>query len=541
MIHAELTHNPYLLQTTVKFNGQAPKINSQIEKYENQTLKDWVHQVPKIFYDEMNGYDFDLNFTGTKPDFEEVKQAFSTAGVTQEQVRLFLKNELEDADTKSQEIDGLLHWLKEHPNRKFDLETFQASHADLLEGTYSYIIIRGGTPDGFNPQISIETVGSVDELKGTLLTNTPLLFFVEDGTMKQFRTDLTSILGRRDVSQKQLFFMFHPHVNAEQTKRVICDLGVDSPQVISTFDDNAVMAYLRNYPITEYIRDAIKVFEVVVHDISAVLDAENEESEILNAEIHAEIDSLEDDISRLKLTDEFFVERDNFNTPQGFLDLLSALETQIKKWRNRKTKVTGEYECEIAARDYDAELRKYIGSLVDGVKAEYKAACTNTFQSFQERYAAQGIDKEYVPNDIFWEAPSAYTLPTLITEFLALQEISFEEPKSDLFNMFLKPSAKEEKEPVRVVTCYYEHWRSRALEIIMPAVEQYIQAATDTLRQYYDDLAEAYHAHLGELIASWTKKKESVSAQLSDDERKLQEDNDWLRTFKDQLFHIERG
>lgn len=49
MISAELNHNPYLLYTTVKFNGQAPKINSQIEKYEKLPLKDWVliHRLSK--------------------------------------------------------------------------------------------------------------------------------------------------------------------------------------------------------------------------------------------------------------------------------------------------------------------------------------------------------------------------------------------------------------------------------------------------------------------------------------------------------------
>ena len=36
MISAELQHNPYLLETDVKFNGQSPKINSQIEKYEKK-------------------------------------------------------------------------------------------------------------------------------------------------------------------------------------------------------------------------------------------------------------------------------------------------------------------------------------------------------------------------------------------------------------------------------------------------------------------------------------------------------------------------
>ena len=69
MIHAELIHNPYLLQTSVSFNGQPPRINSQVEKYEHTMLKEWIDRIPQIFYDEMNGYDFDFNFVGTKSDF----------------------------------------------------------------------------------------------------------------------------------------------------------------------------------------------------------------------------------------------------------------------------------------------------------------------------------------------------------------------------------------------------------------------------------------------------------------------------------------
>ena len=84
LISAELSHNPYLLNTTVKFNGQAPKINSQIEKYEKLPLKDWVHLVPEIYYNEMNGYDFNLYFIGTKSDYEEIKKAFLVKGISEE-------------------------------------------------------------------------------------------------------------------------------------------------------------------------------------------------------------------------------------------------------------------------------------------------------------------------------------------------------------------------------------------------------------------------------------------------------------------------
>ena len=53
-------------------------------------------------------------------------------------------------------------------------------------------------------------------------------------------------------------------------------------------------------------------------------------------------------------------------------------------------------------------------------------------------------------------------------------------------------------------------------------------------------MAESYHQHLSQLIDEKTKDKEIVSAQLSDEERKLQEDNDWLSQFREQLQTIER-
>ena len=164
MISAELSHNPYLLLTSVKFNGQAPRINSQIEKHEHQPLKDWVHLVPSIFYDEMNGYDFDFLFTGTSPDFEEVKLAFKLAGVAESDVRLIHKNEIEDADTKSQEVDELVNWLRENPNRKFNFSSFWNENLELFEGAYTYIVLGGPAPEKSDSHIEFETISNAKEL-----------------------------------------------------------------------------------------------------------------------------------------------------------------------------------------------------------------------------------------------------------------------------------------------------------------------------------------------------------------------------------------
>ena len=541
MVYAELIHNPYLLKTDVIFNGQSPKINSQIEKHEHTMLKDWIDLVPEIFYDEMNGYDFDFNFTGTVPDFEEVKLAFQKAGVSQEQVRLFLKNELEDVDTKSREINLLVDWLRSHVNRRFDWERFWEENRELLEGKYTYIVIRGTVPESMPPQISVESVGSADELQGTLLTNTPILFTVDEESMAQFRKDLVSILARKDVCQKQLFFLFRSVYNQEQTARVISDLGVIAPQIVTKTDDERIIHYLQNYPITEYIREVIRVMEKEVQKISQILEAESRQSELKNADIHARIERLEHDLSELKQADNHFAERDNFNTPPKFAEQLDILEERIRKWRNRKTKVTGDHEAEIAAGEYDCELKKYMNSFLDAMQKESENICSEIMENARKIYEMPGMDCEYTPADISCESPCAPMIPSLAEELVEMKEITYEESKNDLLNLFLKTSAKEEKKPVRVVTCYYEKWRNKAVSVFIPAARLYLQEYTDLLREYYDQLSEKFHLHLTELIQKTSEEKEKVSARLSDDDRKLQEDHDWLNTVKDQLFQIERG
>ena len=83
-------------------------------------------------------------------------------------------------------------------------------------------------------------------------------------------------------------------------------------------------------------------------------------------------------------------------------------------------------------------------------------------------------------------------------------------------------------------------WRSTVQDIIKPVLDQHIDQCIQNLSEYYDLMAESYHQHLLQLIDEKTKDKEIVSAQLSDEERKLQEDNDWLSQFREKLQTIER-
>ena len=132
MVKVELNYNPYLLETNIKFNGQMPRINSLVEKYQQNTLQTWVDKMPSIFYDEMNGYDFELEFTGTKSDCDDVKEAFLKAGVDETLVTVFHKNELDCRYSKMQLIIKLLKWLENNRNRRFDYELFMEKNEEFF-------------------------------------------------------------------------------------------------------------------------------------------------------------------------------------------------------------------------------------------------------------------------------------------------------------------------------------------------------------------------------------------------------------------------
>ena len=541
MITAELNHNPYLLETTVLFNGQIPKINSQIEKFNKRTLKDWVDRVPQIFYEEMNGYDFDLRFIGTKSDFMAVKKAFEKAGVSEDEVRLFHKNILEDVDTKSTEIDELITWLKDKKNRKFNPESFFQKYTELFEASYPCIIIGSEETGYIDYELAVESVDSAIELKETDLLNTPVIIVITDENVATFRKDLKMLFEHSEVRKNQLFFVIHPSLKVERVKREIIDLGVEQPQIISKSDFEMILQYMRDYPITEYVREAIIVFDEVVDEIDERLSEEQQESLLLNEEVYKEIEQYENNLSSLKATALAFAERDNFEAPIGFNSLKNQLADRIKRWKNRKTKFVGEDAGAEAADIYAAELLLYMRDFFDEVTQFYRECALQIYMAMESQYKTQSVELEYRPNGVRLPELGIIEIPSIVHVLKEMKEISFVEPKQGLTALFGRTDSGEKKEPIRVVTYHLEGWRTAATDTYMPIANRLVIDAVKKLADYYELLCEKYHDQLQKIIAEETAKKETAAEQLSDEERKLQEDIDWLQVFKDQLLKIERG
>lgn len=540
MANAELQYNPYLLETEVKFNGQDPKINSQIEKYEKQLLADWVREVPKMFYDEMNGYDFDLFFSGTEYDFQKLQQTFISLGVTPDQVRLIMRNELEDAEIKSNEIRELIEWLRENRNRQFDFDGFCDANRSLLEETFSCIVIRGKDEVPKDLTFTLENVKSVDEIAGTNLTYVPVVFVIEAETIQLFRNDLLALLGRKDVEQNQLFFCISPIMDKEYVVRFISDLGIEEPQIISRIDDGNVATYIKNYPMVAYVGEVIRVFEDKVKTLDDHLKAKNEQSVIENAEVYEQISELDDVIEKIKASDMCFADLDNYSEGNRFNDLKIELEEMIRKWKSRKTKVVGDVEIDRNSTEYEQEIARYLGEFYRKAIEHFGFEKEKIEREFSEIYLRQPLDSEYKLEGLEVIIPDNVEVNGIKSVLLELQEERYEE-KTDFLDCFKANSSTEPKELVRVVTCYLEKWREKAIELVIPVVEQYISESQENLKGYYNELVRKYHAKLSELHELKVNEKTGIASQLSEEERMLQADNDWLVVIKNQLARIERG
>jgi hypothetical protein len=557
MVKAELSYNPYLLETKVKFNGQEPKINSLVEKYQEGKLHAWITEIPAVFYNEMNGYDFDLDFSGTKADFEELEQAFVDSGVRTKpatkasgetapaDVRIFFKNELEDSLTKSKEIDDLLTWLNATPNRKFDNAGFRFENSELFDEPFSYLLIQASNIDTSvfdGLDLTLENANTVNELPKDL-TNTPILFNIDENTRAEFLNFLEIVQSRHDVNEKQIFFFIHPDLNKSQIERIIQDKGIARPQIVSAVNDKMVSDFLGIYPIADYVEKSIKVYRKEFDSLSKILEVENEVSRIQNADVHKQLDSLEESIQKLKDVNEGFIQRDYLEIPLTLTAAKITLYDKIQNWRKKKNKYNNDVEATNAAREYSADLSIYFETFITEVNAIFKSEKDEIFRSFSKLYYfADAYDgfKSSVKNVFDF---SRYYINDLTNEFLSFREQRMVEQPEYLFGLAKKLFDKQvEPRPlVPEITYSISKWRDKASEITIPKAEEIIDAVSDALKIFYDDVAKDYHEHLEKLINEKTSQKEEISDRLSDEERKLQKDNDWLAKFDDQLKIIERG
>ena len=542
MITAQLKYNPYLRTTEILFNGEKPRINSLVEKYQEEILQKWISQVPAIFRDEMNGYGFALEFQGTKTDYEELVKAFERAGVTKQMVSVVHLKELADRKNKLELIDQLLDWLNENNNGNFDYAKFRKDNEELFEGSYPYIIINGRSLDTSmyeNSDINVETIDVISELDSTDLKHTPIVLYLDRNSLPSLRSNLLYLKNRPDVDQDQLFFYIDQQLNRRKVYRLISDYGIVNPQIISSAADPKVRRYMELYPFTDYIAQTIDELNGAVFSISQKLEKANEESEKTNSEVHKEINELSDDISRIKTVIDIFDHKDNLQMPDEWQNARDSLFARIYGWNKKKVKITNPEEAAVEAVRFNEDLQEYYKNFCDEVLEGTKRASKSLSKELNNWYMQSGLTDEVNAASNKLIVKGTRRLEEITADLLKLKEEKFVEAKEDIMGLlFGQPS---QKKLVKETTYYYQKWREYAADHAREAAEIFMENLTGTMTGYYESMAQTYLEKLKAELMIRVEKQNEISSQLSDDEKKLQADNSWLSEFKDLLKEIERG
>ena len=538
MVKAALSYNPYLQETQIRFNGQAPRINSHVEKYMDKKLQTWIHELPLIFRDEMNGYDFELEFTGTKLDYEELKRSFSNAGVSDAQVHIFHKNELDERDDKLKKIDQLLTWLDETSNRRYNIKTVRSENYDLLDADYEYIILHGRVTDSstFDTlHISIENVDHIEELNDTNLHNIPILYVIDKDSVVLMKKDLRALQKRADISYDQVFFRISPSLSEEKIVREISDLGIPDPQVVQSADDPAVIKYFELFPFTDYIRDTVKLFKGQIISLREGLTAEINETKSENQEQYQQIDQLDTENACLKESLDKFINPDRTDFSSFFQSPVDDVKNKITGWRNNKTKITRPEEAVKVSREFD----RYIQILYQDYLRKMHMILSRSAKTVQVQmrnwYEIANADKDFIAERIPSPDYTFDSIPQIQNELLNLKEEAYVTPKEDILGKFFKQSTDSQTESVLETTFYYAWWRTYALSKTEPYLYNIYTTCVEKLNSYFDQLASVYKEHLLTLVGEKEAAKYSLSTQLSKEELLLQNDSDWLIKFSDMV------
>ncbi len=543
MINVELNYNPYLMETNIRFNGQPPRINSLVEKYQNMSLQSWISRIPKIFYDEMNGYYFELDFTGTELDYEALCNTFRRAGITNEIVPIVHKQCLEDRITKQKEMENLLGWLRDNPNDRFDYDAFRAENSELFDSGYSYIYLHGRSLDDAilkDINVSVEHVDKVEELNNTDLDYTPILIHITDKTLPMLAAELAYFKARKDVTEEQLFFSIGATLDRMTIDRVIRDLGILNPKLVETPADLPVRRYLEVYPITAFIRNSLDILRGASNNIWEKLEKDNEESIVKNREIHEKIDSINDALERLRNAEEFFKEYPD-SVPSGFMtEMEEELLKKISDWRGKKIKINKFEEAVPAAGELERDTKQLVLTYGNRIRTDTDDKISGLRKDFETEYSNIHYD-DFEPETKVLDLLEIGTVEAFAQKLLELKEEKYVEAKEDLIGMLFKARQSDEREMVLETTYYYKTWRDYAADLVKKVVNAYEEQLKLIYKKYLNSLKNEYIHHIKAAIEQEELKKNGVESQLSEDEKLLQNDNMWLAKFNEQRVAIERG
>lgn len=537
MAKVELSYNPYLLETKVLFNGKEPRINSLVEKYKDGSLYAWIDQMPNIFHDEMNGYDFELDFSGTDRDYEAIVEKFENIS----EVKVFHRNHIGGRHDKHDAIEELLEWFKNNPNRQFDYGLFCEANAEFLEGQYPFLILNGGKVSetmfkGLN--VSADNVDGLETIEDADMNNVPILVCINAESILNLEHNIVKLLNRTDVTAKQIFFLIHPSMNKRRICRTLNDLGVENPKIINDEDITSIRSYVELFPLTKFIRDFIELIDCEYKQMKSDLNDALANNELAGKDTREIISELSEGIDAIKQAKEKLLARDNLNISSKCFEEKDVLEKLIKDWRKKWTKIVKDDDAIKYAGEFEDDLRTYFSRFQKKINRVFDLEKELIERTYLNVYRTAGFDVEYHPDVVVKTIKYPREIISVKNELLRLKYENYVEQKDLFGNLFAQSETLEMK---REITYYHQEWRDYAEKVVMPMAQQYIEEKYKALCNYETEFANKIIEHLTGLENKENEKKSNIVSQLSETDRELQVDEDWLTEIYDRIENIKRG
>lgn len=440
MVKVELSYNPYLMETKVLFDGRKPRINSRVEKYYHSKLQDWIKEIPEIFYDEMNGYGFELEFSGTKMDFEQIEKTFEDAGIGSDRVVLFHKNEINSRGKCVSLLNEAINWIEHEKNNElFQFDEFKKQFKETLDEDYSFVVINGEELEidfdsKFN--VSVENISKFDEIRDIDLNNTPILVYVDKGMVSYLQNIIAEMTTRHDVNDNQLFFLISSELNKEMVERTIVDLGIKHLQIVDTVYDKRIREYYYAYPVTDHLFRTIKILNDQWSAVQIIVERRRKKCEVSNREIHEEIVVIDSVLETLKKALGKIQSRDNVELPDACAEAQRKLRRNIQNWKKNKYKFSEEY-AEKNAIGFSVNLIENYKDFLFTIKKAFIEEKNSYIKHFYRIYKMTGYDDFNVDLSemVDFKLQPNISISDLKKRLLQKKKVEIVSPKADLREM----------------------------------------------------------------------------------------------------------
>lgn len=544
MVKVELKYNPYVLETKVYFNGQLPKINSQIEKFENKRLFVWSDKLLDILYSEMNGYDFDLDFSGTKADYEKIKYLIEKNHLNSE-IRLNFVNRLEEAAKKCRRFKEMITWLKRSSIEEFHfLEFWEINQEYMIENNLLYVLVDKKVAD-FSIEdldVNVESIDSISQLPENIGFY-PVLLVLDADKEAEFRQNLLALLQRKDLIADQIFILISENVNLAYYIRLINDLGLTQPQFIHSIDSPLIYDYFENYVRIDFLFKALKILETQKDMTSSKLDQKFETMKQNNREIFEKISKLDKEIADIQLAIEQFENWHLVMYKNEFEKLYVQLNETITHWKSRTKQIRNDSEAEKMMKELQGLTEKSLFEFKNAANRLFDDKLSELMNIFSRLYKDSNIQDSFYVHSRNELIISKYEVKNFSEKLRVLRQERLV-PKEDIFgliNRIVKNEQNKIQELVPDITYDLDKFREIACKETLPIARNLLIDIENRLQSIQLYIVDEYKTHLLTILNEKLLEKANEANQLSAAEKHLQDKKDWLIEFSGQLSEIERG